>query len=124
MYPSPLVDMRGQGWWCLAACNISPLPHELEKRAGNGHAVVRDGRPLHGVGVQLVAKDSDRVPVEEHLGDDLVCELGVALHADVSAGGVEGLNFADRVGAEGDRVGGEFGDDVAVHLVDALCRNR
>lgn len=84
---------------------------------------MRDGRPLHGVGVQLVAKDPDRVSVEENLGDDLVCELGVTLHADVSAGRVEGLDLADGVGAEGDRVGGEFGDDVAVHLVDALCRN-
>lgn len=104
----------------ISCATYSPLPHELEKSAGNGHAVVRDGRPLHGIGVHLVAKDSNRVSVEENLGDDLFCELGVTLHADVSAGGVKGLNFADGVGAEGDRVGGKFGDDVAVHLVDVL----
>lgn len=81
---------------------------------------MRCRRPSHAILIHLVREDPNSMAVEQDLRDDLLGELGMALHGDVLARGVHTLDFADLVGAQGDGVGGVVEDDVAVHLVDAL----
>lgn len=75
------------------------LPHELEEGLRNDSPIVGNGSALHGILVDLVVEDAGGMAVEEHLGDDLPCELGVALDGDVFAWLVHALHLTDVVGA-------------------------
>lgn len=81
---------------------------------------MRDGRPLYRILVHFVGEDAHCVSVKQYLGDDFICELGVALNSNVFPREIHCLHGAEGVAAEGYGVGGKVLDNVAVHLVDAL----
>lgn len=96
------------------------MADEIEERLSNRHAIVGNRCSLHTTLVHLIVEDAGIVSIDQDLGDDVLGELGVALHSNVLARFVHGLDGAKRVGTKGDRVAGEVAYDVAVHLMDAL----
>lgn len=79
-----------------------------------------DIRAVDSIGKHLVAKNARFVADVENLTDDRAGELGVALDGDVLLWRVEALDGAEVGVGKRLSAGRVGGDNVSVHLMDAL----